>query len=106
MRNPKQLTEIANKVNRRFFEAIETLVTLGRINSLSAFCIEFDLSAARYREMRATYGIPKNQNTKESRYKSVEIEALNYLCNFYSVSAEWLLLGRGKMLKNEANDKI
>jgi len=106
MRNPKQLTEIANRVNCRFFEAIETLVTLERINSLSAFCIEFDLSAARYREMRATYGISKNPNAKESRYKSVEIEALNYLCNFYSVSAEWLLLGRGKMLKNETNDKI
>jgi phage terminase small subunit len=106
MRNPKQLTEIANKVNRRFFEAIETLVSIGDIKSLSGFCDEFDLSSSRYREMRSTYGTSKNQNAKESRYKSVEIEALNYLCNFYSVSAEWLLLGRGKMLKNEANDKI
>lgn len=99
MRNPKQLSKIAEGVNCRFFEAIGTLVALGRLNSLSSFCIEFNLSAARYREMRTTYGISKNPNAKESRYKSIEIEALNCISNFYSVSAEWLLLGRGKMFR-------
>ena len=106
MRNPKQLTKIAEGVNFRFFDVIESLIALGRLKSLSAFCIEFDLSAARYREMRATYGISKTPNAKESRYKSVEIEALYHLCSSYSVSPEWLLLGRGKMFKNEANNKV
>lgn len=100
MRNPKQLSSIEESINCRFFSAIDRLIQFKKLRSLSGFCIEFDLSASRYREMRATYGTSKNTNAKESRYKSVEIEALNYLCNFYSVSAEWLLLGHGNMLKN------
>ncbi|MCL1933577.1 MAG: hypothetical protein FWF53_07190 [Candidatus Azobacteroides sp.] len=98
MKNPKQLTEIAKGLNCRFFEAIGFLVSIGQVKSLSGFCNEYGLSAPRYREMRATYGINHNSKTV-SRYKSVETEALYYLCNFHSVSSEWLLLGHGKMLK-------
>jgi hypothetical protein len=104
MRNPKQLTEIARGLNCRFFLAIESLIALKRLKSLSAFCIAFNLSDSRYREMRATYGTVRNPNSKISRYKSVEVEALYHLCGFYSVSAEWLLLGQGKMFKHETGD--
>ena len=92
----KQLTEI----NCRFFEAMEALAGLGWINSLSSFCAEHNLSAPRYREMRLTYGMSKKTNPKPPRYKSVEIDALYYLCNIYSISAEWLLTGKGKMFKD------
>ena len=31
----------------------------------------------------------------------IDIDALAGICTDFGVSAEWLLLGRGKMLKNE-----
>jgi hypothetical protein len=106
MRNPKQLTSIAKGLNCRFFVAIEYLITAKRLKSLSVFCIKFNLSDSRYREMRATYGVIHNPKAKVSRYKSIEVEALYHLCDFYSISTEWLLLGRGEMFKNETVDKV
>lgn len=103
MKTPKAPTPITEGITRRFFQAIEALISLGRLSSLDAFCNEFGLSGPRYRETRLTYGVTPNPNSKPSRYKRVELEALTNLCAKYDVSAEWLLLGRGKMLKNEAN---
>jgi hypothetical protein len=39
------------------------------------------------------------------RYKTIDLDALAAICTDFEVSAEWLLLGRGKMLKNEKNDE-
>lgn len=102
---PKTRTAIEIGVNRRFFQAIEVLVSLGRVSSLEAFCKEAGLSAPRYRETRFTYGITPRTD-KVSRYKSIEIEALYYLVAKYSISSDWLLTGRGKMLQYEADNKI
>jgi len=99
MRNTKQLTRISEGINRRFFEVIADLTATGKINSLSEFCRNFDLYDSRYREMRSTYGITKKPDAKVSRYKTVEPEALYYLCISFSVSAEWLLAGKGEMYK-------
>ena len=100
MRNPKQVTPVMEGINRRFFAAVGVLIDMKSVNSLSAFCIEFDLSAPRYREMRATYGVNPNPNAKPSRYKHIEMDALYLLCKEYRISAEWLLLGKGYMFKN------
>jgi hypothetical protein len=95
-------------VNRRFFAAVDTLVSVGRVNSLEALCKEFKLHAPRYREMRLTYGVAPNPNSNPSRYVNLEIDAIYSLCDTYSVSAEWLILGCGKMFKDkdEAHGKI
>jgi hypothetical protein len=106
MKTTKVVTPIVEGINRRFFVAIEALVSLGKISSLEGFCKLYDFSPPRYRELRLTYGITPNPNSKPSRYKQIEIEALYSLCNNYSISTDWLLLGRGKMFKNEANRKI
>lgn len=105
MKTVKQVSEISEGVNRRFFIALNELVNMKRISSLESFCKEFDLSSSRYRETRLTYGITPKPNY-QSRYKNIEIEALHNLCAVYRISAEWLLLGRGKMIKNEKNGKI
>lgn len=105
MRQPKNVSAIADGVNRRFFEAIEALIAVGRLRSLHAFCKEFKLNDPRYREMRFTYGVAPN-HAKTSRYKLVEIEAIFHLCNSYDINAEWMLLGKGKMFKNEVHGKI
>jgi hypothetical protein len=106
MKTTKVVTPIVEGINRRFFVAIEALVSLGRISALESFCKLHGFSPSRYRETRRTYGITPNPNSKPSRYKQIEIEALYSLCNNYSISTDWLLLGRGKMFKNEANRKI
>ena len=95
-KKPKVVAPIEDGVNRRFFIAIDTLIALGRLASLESFCKESGLNSPRYREARFTYGVtPSPVNT--SRYKSIHIEALYYLAMRYSVSANWLLTGRGEM---------
>jgi hypothetical protein len=105
MKTVKQVSAISEGINKRFFIAINELIKLKRISSLESFCKEFGLSSPRYRETRLTYGLSPKPNY-QSRYKSIEMEALCNLCNVYSVSPEWLLLGRGKMFKYEKNSKI
>ena len=97
-KTPKDVTAIEDGVNRRFFQAIEALVSLGRLSALESFCNEAGLSAPRYREARYTYGVTPRTD-KVSRYKSIEIEGLYVLASKYSVSSDWLLTGKGKMLK-------
>jgi hypothetical protein len=98
MKTVKQVSAISEGVNKRFFIAINELVIMKRISSLEAFCNEFGLTSSRYRETRLTYGITPKPNY-QSRYKSIEMDALYHLCDAYSVSSEWLLLGKGKMFK-------
>lgn len=38
---------ISDGINRRFFEAIEAIVSLGKVSALEAFCTLYDLSAPR-----------------------------------------------------------
>jgi len=106
MRTAKRVTPAMDSINRRFFKAVDSLATMGRVNSLEALCKEFKLHPPRYREMRLTYGVIPNPNSKPSRYVNLEMDAIHHLCNMYSVSSEWLILGRGKMLKNETRGKV
>lgn len=92
-----QDSPISEGVNRRFFEAIETLVSLGKISALDSFCSLYNLSAPRYREMRLTYGVSPKPGYS-SRYKNIEIEAIYSLVVNYPISPRWLITGRGKML--------
>lgn len=90
-------SEARKATSRRFFAAIAALVELGRLPSLSAFCVEHGFSAPRYRALRLAYG----QEPKEDyvcRYSGVEVDALVVLVSNYPVSASWLLAGRGRML--------
>lgn len=96
VKKPKIITPIEDGVNRRFFQAIEALVSLGRLSALESFCKEAGLSASRYRETRFVYGVTPRPG-KVSRYKSIQIEALYYLAAKYSVSSDWLLTGWGNM---------
>ena len=88
---------ISEGVNRRFFQALEYLVSREVIPSYDAFYNMHELSAPRYREMRKTYGVTPNREAAPSRYKNIEVEALFYLTARYSISARWLITGAGKM---------
>jgi hypothetical protein len=106
MRPKKQATSIMEDINRRFFRAVEALVTMRRVKSLEALCKEFGLHPSRYREMRLTYGVTPNPNSKPSRYVNIEMDAIYYICVKYSVSADWLMLDLGKMFKNETRPNV
>jgi hypothetical protein len=93
-----EITNIEKDVNNRFFQAIEALIATGNLDSLRSFCNEAGLTPSRYREIRLAYGATP-QPDKISRYNSIELDGLYYLCKKYRVSAEWLLLGTGKMFK-------
>ena len=87
----------SDAVNRRFFIAIDALVTYKLVSSLSGFCVLPGLSPSRYREMRRQFGLtPKEGYT--ARYRNMEIETLSILVANYPISALWLLTGRGNML--------
>lgn len=94
---------ISEAVSRRFFEAIERLVSLKLVSALESFCVDNGLSASRYREMRFEYGV--TPTGKQSRYKNVEIEAIYALVANFPVSAEWLITGRGEMMKPQRKQK-
>jgi len=87
---------ISEGVSRRFFQAIDALVTYKLVSALESFCVDNNLSASRYREMRFEYGV--NPTGKVSRYKNVEIEAIYALVANFPVSAGWLITGRGNMM--------
>jgi hypothetical protein len=85
----------AHNVQRRFFEAIEMLIDLGRMNSLAAFCSEYGLHRPKYSNIRTAINDPSKPGTG---YKFIDIDALAYLVRDYGVSSEWLLVGKGDML--------
>jgi DNA polymerase/3'-5' exonuclease PolX len=97
-----EVSKIEADINRRFFKAVEVLTDTGKIHSLESFCNEAGLNSSRYREMRFVYGTAPKAD-KISRYKSIEVEGLYCLCKKYAVSAEWLLLGYGKMTEQAKN---
>ena len=88
---------VSEGVSRRFFAALDVLVTAGQVHSQEAFCNANKLSPPRYRAMRMEYGVTPKAGYV-SAYKNVEIEALCALVSSFPVSAEWLLTGRGEML--------
>lgn len=94
---------ISEGVSRRFFVALERMVQLNKVSALESFCVENKLSSSRYREMRLQYGV--TPTGKVSRYKNIEIEALYALVANFPISAEWLVTGRGEMVKPQRKPK-
>ncbi|MDR1654107.1 MAG: hypothetical protein LBS01_10790 [Prevotellaceae bacterium] len=96
MKTSQPPTTISDGTNRRFFKAIDALIERDKIYSLQSFCDECNLHAPRYREMRLTYGRTPNPLVN-SRYKTIEIEALHKLVDKYNISAYWLITGKGNI---------
>jgi hypothetical protein len=94
--NPKSVN-----ISRRFFQALELAISRGKIANLKSFCQDHDLNRVKYATMKTQI----NLELENMRYKTIDLDALAAICTDFEVSAEWLLLGRGKMLKNEKNDE-
>lgn len=94
----KSINPQALAIQRRFFEALETAISLGKISGLKGFCDEHALNRTKYSRLRNDM----NKPIEEMTYKMIDLDALSSICKDFGVSAEWLLLGRGKMLKTDA----
>ena len=90
--NPKAIA-----IQNRFFEALEMAISLGAVNGLKGFCDTHKLNRTKYSRIKNDL----NKPIEETTYKLIDIDALAGICTDFGVSAEWLLLGRGKMLKND-----
>lgn len=94
----KTINPQAMQIQRRFFEALDMAITLGKIEGLQGFCKSHGLNRTKYSRIKNTLDKPLNEMT----YKMIDIDALSGICIDFGVSPEWLLLGRGKMLKNDS----
>lgn len=93
----KSINDKALEVQGRFFEALDLAIELGRYDSLQDFCNQHDFNRTKYSWIRSYLGKP----LEEMRYKMIDIDALTAIVVDFNVSADWLLTGRGKMLKKD-----
>lgn len=75
------------KINRRFFEALDTLKRLHKLSGIYGF-------SRKYGTTKANIYTIKNQENGV-----VKAEWLMYLVRDYNISAQWLLTGEGSMFK-------
>lgn len=88
---------ITDDVQRRFFTAIEYFKETKKLAGLQTFCKEYKLNRPRYSRVKNKIMSP--ETSAETMYRTIDIVALVYICRDYNISTDWLLLGKGKMLK-------
>lgn len=93
----KSINPQALAIQRRFFEALDMAIALGKISGLKGFCADHQLNRTKYSKIKNNLNKPLDEMT----YKMIDIDALAGICTDFGVSPEWLLLGRGKMLKTD-----
>lgn len=93
----KSINPQAIEIQRRFFEALDLAISLGKISGLKGFCNDHKLNRTKYSRIKNCLDKP----IEEATYKMIDLDALSAICRDFGVSAEWLLLGRGKMLKSD-----
>lgn len=94
----KSVNPQAIQITRRFFQALNLAVELGKVDGIKGFCECHGLNRVKYATLKNTLDKPIDEMT----YKCIDVDALAGICTDFGVSAEWLLLGRGKMLKTDA----
>lgn len=93
----KSINPRAIAIQERFFQALDILIESKELPGLKTFCTDNNLNRTKYSRIKNALGKP----IEESTYKMIDIDALAAICKDFGVSPEWLLLGRGKMLKME-----
>lgn len=77
--------EKSQSINKRFFEAYDALLALGKIKSKNAFCVDHDIDRRNFDRLREDPG------------REFQMSWLTALVVEYNVSADWILTGRGKL---------
>ena len=93
----KSINPRAIAIQERFFQALDFLIASKELPGLKTFCEDNKLNRTKYSRIKNALGKP----IEETTYKLIDIDALAAICKDFGVSPEWLLLGRGKMLKTK-----
>ena len=80
-------------ITKRFFLALETLQMQKKIRGLRTFTEKYGLNYWNVSTLKA-----------EPEKRLLKAEYLTYLVRDYGVSAEWLIMGTGPMMKNQEID--
>lgn len=75
-------------ITKRFFLALETLQMQRKIRGLRTFTEKYGLNYWNFTTLKA-----------EPEKRLLKTEFLTYLVRDYGVSAEWLIMGTGPMIK-------
>lgn len=94
----KSVNPQAIEIARRFFQALNLAVDLGKVDGIKGFCEKHNLNRVKYATLKNSINKPVDEMT----YKCIDVDALAGICRDFGVSPEWLLLGQGKMLKPDA----
>lgn len=93
----KKHSDIQTNVNRRFFIALQSVIDAGKVHSMRAFCEECGYRTSALRDLSREYGV--HPLGVHSKYASVSQDALYHIVMKFSISSDWLLTGRGAMVK-------
>lgn len=93
----KSINPRAIEIQGRFFQALDFLIASNELSGLKSFCDDNNLNRTKYSRIKNTLNKPLDEST----YKMIDLDALAALSSDFGVSAEWLLLGRGEMLKTK-----
>ena len=91
----KRMNPAAIDIQKRFFDALETGIQLGRYDGIKTFCDEHHFNRTKYSRIRTGNADPENTRY----YTTIDLDALAAICSDLNISPDWLLLGRGKMMK-------
>jgi len=90
----KTISRHTEAIQNRFFDALDVLKETKRISGLKPFCEENGLNHTKYVNLRK---VKSNQN-HVTKYKLIDLDALYYISQ-KGISVEWIVTGRGQMLK-------
>jgi hypothetical protein len=90
-----EMSKQAEEIQRRFFDALNMLISQGRLDGLQTFCRQYGLNRPKYSNLRMSL----STGHSSASYKFIDIEALSHLVKDFGISAEWLLVGTGGMFK-------
>lgn len=93
----KEKDRIAIEVYKRFFEAIEYIKSAGYIRGLGTFCNKYDFNRGRYTGVRQS--LYRTDLPEYITYKHIDVSAIVFISRDYGISSDWILFGKGKMLK-------
>lgn len=89
-----RVSDEASEVTKRFFKALEYLKEQKIIHGLKTFTDRYSLNYWNFTTIK---------NEPEKRF--LKVDYLIYLCRDYGINADWLLLGKGDMVKKPPRPK-
>ncbi len=93
----KSINKKAMVIQQRFFDALNIMIASGESAGLKDFCDKHNFNRTKYSRIRSTM----HKSMDEMKYKVIDIDALACICEDFGISCDWLLLGKGNMLKTD-----